>query len=199
MLRRRDFIKVGAAGSAALALPGGEARAAAGAAASTAPAPASPFPKDFVWGAATAAYQIEGAAAEDGKGPSIWDMFCKKPGAIWKDHTGDVACDHYHRYKEDVALMKTLGLKSYRFSVVVAARAAGRASARSTPRGSTSTTACRRAARRGHHADGDALPLGLAAGALPARRLAEPRLGGWFADYATLVAQAARRSREATG
>src|SRR5882672_9710192 len=68
----------------------------------------APFPKGFVWGAATAAYQIEGAATEDGKGPSVWDVFCKKKGAIFEGNTGDVACDHYHRYKEDVALMKAL-------------------------------------------------------------------------------------------
>jgi beta-glucosidase len=75
------------------------------------------FPPGFVWGAATAAYQIEGAAAEDGKGPSIWDAFCKKPGAIWNGQSGDVACDHYHRYKEDIALARSLGLRAYRFSV----------------------------------------------------------------------------------
>src|ERR1700742_2843385 len=76
-----------------------------------------PFPKDFVWGAATASYQIEGAANEDGKGQSVWDVFCKKKGAVFEGHTGDVACDHYHRYKEDLALLKQLGAKSYRFSV----------------------------------------------------------------------------------
>ena len=75
------------------------------------------FPKNFVWGAASAAYQVEGAANEDGRGPSVWDMFCRRPGAIWSGHTGAVACDHYHRYKEDVALMKRLGLKGYRFSI----------------------------------------------------------------------------------
>jgi beta-glucosidase len=75
------------------------------------------FPKDFLWGAATASYQIEGAANEDGKGQSIWDVFCKKKGAVFEGHTGDVACDHYHRYKEDLALLKQLGAKTYRFSV----------------------------------------------------------------------------------
>lgn len=75
------------------------------------------FPKDFVWGAATAAFQIEGAAYEEGKGPSIWDVFCKRPGMVFAGHTGDVACDHYHRYREDVALMKELGIKAYRFSI----------------------------------------------------------------------------------
>ena len=75
------------------------------------------FPEGFVWGAAAASYQIEGAAYEDGKGPSVWDMFCRKPGAIWNGQSGEVACDHYHRYREDVALMKTLGLKAYRLSI----------------------------------------------------------------------------------
>ena len=68
-------------------------------------------------GRATASYQIEGAAAEDGKGPSVWDMFCRKDGAIWEGQTGEVACDHYHRYREDVALMRKIGLRGYRMSI----------------------------------------------------------------------------------
>jgi beta-glucosidase len=75
------------------------------------------FPKDFVWGVATASYQVEGAVSEDGRGASVWDTFCKRKGAIFDGNTGDTACDHYHLFKEDVALMKTLGVKSYRFSV----------------------------------------------------------------------------------
>ena len=75
------------------------------------------FRKDFVWGAATAAFQIEGAWNEDGKSPSIWDDFCHRGGKIEDQSTGDVACDHYHRYKEDVKLMAELGLKAYRFSI----------------------------------------------------------------------------------
>ncbi|MEH1102393.1 GH1 family beta-glucosidase [Micromonospora sp. CPCC 205561] len=75
------------------------------------------FPENFVWGAATAAYQIEGAATDDGRGPSIWDTFSRTPGKVHHGHTGDVACDHYHRYADDVALMAELGLKAYRFSV----------------------------------------------------------------------------------
>jgi beta-glucosidase len=75
------------------------------------------FPDDFMWGAATAAYQIEGAAHEDGRGPSTWDVFCTRPGAVFEGHTGDIACDHYHRYREDVALMQRLGISAYRFSV----------------------------------------------------------------------------------
>lgn len=73
--------------------------------------------KDFLWGVATAAYQIEGAVGEDGRGPSIWDTFVKEPGRVKNGETGDVACDHYHRYREDVALMKELGAGAYRFSV----------------------------------------------------------------------------------
>jgi len=75
------------------------------------------FPADFVWGAATASYQIEGATREDGRGLTVWDMACRKPGAIWSGNTGDEACDHYHRYKEDVAHMQALGLGGYRFSI----------------------------------------------------------------------------------
>jgi beta-glucosidase len=71
----------------------------------------------FLFGAATSAYQIEGAASEDGRGLSIWDVFARKPGAIADGSTGDVACDHYHRYSEDIALMRWLGLQAYRFSV----------------------------------------------------------------------------------
>ena len=76
-----------------------------------------PFPADFAWGFAASAYQIEGAAAEDGRGPSIWDTFARQPGAIADGSTGDVACDHYHRYPEDVRLMADLGARAYRFSV----------------------------------------------------------------------------------
>ena len=75
------------------------------------------FSKDFYWGAATAAFQIEGGAYEDGKGLSIWDVYCKEPGKTYRGHTGDVACDHYHRYEEDVELMAELGIKAYRFSI----------------------------------------------------------------------------------
>ncbi|MBN2338664.1 MAG: beta-glucosidase [Acidobacteria bacterium] len=75
------------------------------------------FPESFLWGAATAAYQIEGAVSEDGRGESIWDRFSHTPGKTFQGQTGDVACDHYHRYREDVALMRDLGLRSYRFSV----------------------------------------------------------------------------------
>ena len=74
-------------------------------------------PGHFAWGASTSSYQIEGATREDGRGPSIWDIYCRQPGRIANGDTGDVACDHYHRYPEDVALMRGLGINAYRFSV----------------------------------------------------------------------------------
>jgi len=130
-LDRRRILKAGLAGGVAAAAPVSLALAAPASAppgpGAGGPAPGgslarkqvdiSPFPRDFAWGVATAAYQVEGAATEDGRGPSVWDVFSKKPGAVFEGHTGDVACDHYHRYKEDVALMKKLGVKSYRFSI----------------------------------------------------------------------------------
>jgi len=75
------------------------------------------FPEGFVWGAAAASYQVEGGAREGGRGLSVWDMMCRIPGKIWDGHTGDVGCDHYHRWREDVAIMREIGLQAYRFSV----------------------------------------------------------------------------------
>lgn len=75
------------------------------------------FPKNFMWGAATSAYQIEGAWAEDQRGPSIWDIYSQEEGRVFENHTGNVACDHYHRFREDIAQMKKIGLKGYRFSI----------------------------------------------------------------------------------
>ena len=75
------------------------------------------FPPGFVWGVATSAYQVEGAVQEGGRGPSIWDTFSRVPGRVVGGDTGDVADDHYHRFREDVALMAELGLQAYRFSV----------------------------------------------------------------------------------
>lgn len=75
------------------------------------------FPPDFTFGAATASFQIEGAAAEGGRGPSIWDDFSKKPGNTHNGATGDVACDHYHRFRHDVAIMASMGVRAYRFSI----------------------------------------------------------------------------------
>ncbi len=75
------------------------------------------FPPDFLWGAAASAYQIEGAWNEDGRGPSIWDTFVRRPGKVWRGQTGDVAADHYHHWAADVDLMAGLGIQAYRFSV----------------------------------------------------------------------------------
>lgn len=75
------------------------------------------FPRDFLWGVATASYQVEGAAAEDGRGTSIWDVFARRPGCVAQGHRADVAVDQYHRYPEDVALMHGLGVGAYRFSL----------------------------------------------------------------------------------
>ncbi len=75
------------------------------------------FPADFVWGTATSSYQIEGAANEDGRGVSIWDTFCRTPGKVVNGDDGDVACDHYHRYPQDIELLSELGVNAYRFSI----------------------------------------------------------------------------------
>jgi beta-glucosidase len=75
------------------------------------------FPTDFLWGAATSSYQVEGAAFEDDRGESVWDRFCRIPGKVLNGDNGDIACDHYHRYRQDISIMKELGLKSYRFSI----------------------------------------------------------------------------------
>src|SRR4051794_26090338 len=75
------------------------------------------FPEGFLWGSATSSYQIEGAVSEDGRGESIWDRFSRVPGKVEDGTNGDVACDHYHRFPEDIAIMKRLGLQAYRFSI----------------------------------------------------------------------------------
>jgi beta-glucosidase len=108
---RRDLIKL--ASASALATTPASAKTSADA------RPGAPqnFPRGFLWGTATSAYQIEGAWNEDGKGESIWDRFAHTPGKIRNGDTGDIALDHYHRYKEDVRSIKSLGAKSYRFSI----------------------------------------------------------------------------------
>src|SRR5579872_3256951 len=113
---RRQFAKLmGASGLGALAIPAHgktdriePAMEARGGAA---------FPDGFLWGTATSAYQIEGAVHEDGRGPSIWDEFARLPGAIARGETAAVATDHYHRWREDVTLLASLGVRAYRFSV----------------------------------------------------------------------------------
>ena len=118
-LSRRNLIKL--AGTAAIGLPATSLAAGAATSASdptsNQPSKTRTFPKGFYWGTATAAYQIEGAWNEDGKGLSIWDTYAHTPGKIKNGDTGDVANDHYHRYKGDVALMKNMGATAYRFSI----------------------------------------------------------------------------------
>ncbi|MET7419896.1 GH1 family beta-glucosidase [Dactylosporangium sp. NPDC005555] len=106
-MRRRSVLTLGAVGAVAAAVRPSDALASA----------ALPFPPGFGWGAATSAYQLEGAAKEDGRGPSVWDVFSHQPGRIRNGDTGDVAADHYHRYTEDLDIMRDLGLTSYRFSI----------------------------------------------------------------------------------
>ena len=110
-------------------------------------APVTMFPDDWIWGAATAAYQIEGASREGGRGPSIWDTFSHTPGRVHNGDTGDFACDHYHRTREDIALMRELGLGAYRFSISWP-RIFPRVPAGPTRPASTSTTASSRTCTR---------------------------------------------------
>ena len=118
---RRDFAKLASAAAIGASAMGDAAAAATTAtvqaAAGSSSAGARTFPEGFLWGSATASYQVEGAVTEDGRGPSIWDTFSHTPGKVVQNATGDVANDHYHRYKEDVQLMKALGVKTYRFSI----------------------------------------------------------------------------------
>ena len=123
MLSRRAILRAGLAGGlaapAAALLDACEDKAATSTPEQPTPEPTGTlsFPAGFVWGAATSAYQIEGAARDDGRGVSIWDTFSHRPGSIVDGSTGDVACDHYHRWPADIDLMKSLGIGSYRFSV----------------------------------------------------------------------------------
>jgi len=112
LISRRDLLRTGVTLAGASLLPG--LSAAGSAARSTGP---GEFPPGFLWGAATAAYQIEGAYNEDGKGESVWDRFVLAPGKIKNGDTGKVACDSYHRYRDDIALLRALNLKSYRYSI----------------------------------------------------------------------------------
>ena len=146
------------------------------------------FPPGFDWGFAASAYQIEGAAAQDGRGRSVWDTFSRVPGAIADGETGDSACDHYHRFPEDVALMGRIGARAYRFSV---------SWPRVQPEGTGEIN------ERGLDFYDRLVDALLAAGIRPLVNLfhwdlpqalqdrggfADPRAVGWFADYAALVA-----------
>ena len=117
-LSRRTFAKIaGAVALGATTVPlAAQAAEAAEAATLKTLAPRS-FPTGFLWGSATASYQVEGAVAEDGRMPSIWDTFSHTPGKVANNANGDVADDHYHRFKGDIQLMKALGVKAYRFSI----------------------------------------------------------------------------------
>lgn len=124
MMDRRDFLKLGSAAAAAAGIaisPLASQAAAAGIESQTSSTPAGgtsrSFPDGFLWGSATASYQVEGAVNEDGRGASIWDTFSHTPGKTHNGDTGDVADDYYHRYKEDIAIMKAIGLKTCRFSI----------------------------------------------------------------------------------
>src|SRR5215468_4453096 len=115
---RRNVAKLAAAGTlVGLSETTGVAQISQGTDTRTAQVPTREFSKGFYWGTATSSYQIEGAWNEDGKGPSIWDTYAHTPGNIKNGDTGDVANDHYHRYKEDVALMTDFGANAYRFSI----------------------------------------------------------------------------------
>ena len=115
---RRHFLAQTAGLAATVAAAGAPAAIAGAAPAQVKMSPDnSSFPRDFFWGAATAAYQVEGAASEDGRKPSVWDTFSRIPGRTKNGDTGDVACDHYHRFKDDIKLMVELGIKHYRFSI----------------------------------------------------------------------------------
>ena len=132
------------------------------------------FPDHFAWGAATASFQIEGSTDADGRTDSIWDTFCRRPGAVVGGDTGETACDHYRRMPDDVALMADLGLDTYRFSVAwPRVRPDGGAVERGRDR--LLLAARRHAARARHRTVGDALPLGPAADAGGQRRLDQPR------------------------
>ena len=149
---------------------------------------AQPFPADFTWGFAASAYQTEGAAAEDGRGTSIWDTFAHQPGTVVDGGTGDVACDQYHRYADDVRLMAELGARAYRFSV---------SWPRVLPLGTGASN------QRGLDYYGRLVDAMLAAGVQPLLNLfhwdlpqalqdrggfANPDVAGWFSDYAALLA-----------
>ncbi len=148
------------------------------------------FPQGFLWGTATASYQIEGAAREDGRGESIWDRFSQTPGKVVNGDTGDVACDHYHLYKQDIQLMKSLGVSAYRFSV---------AWPRILPTGTGSVN------QKGIDFYSRVIDELLAAGIRPFITLyhwdlpielhdrggwTNRDIAGWFADYAAIVARA---------
>ena len=116
-ISRRTFARLFGASAAAASLPLPRLEAMSRPGQDSATPAVQHFPEGFLWGSATASYQVEGAVKEDGRGMSVWDTFSHTPGKTANGDTGDVADDHYHRYAEDIAIMKGLGLKVYRFSI----------------------------------------------------------------------------------
>ena len=161
----------------------------------TPPGEALAFPAGFTWGAATAAYQIEGATDADGRGPSVWDTFSRTPGKVRGGDTGDIACDSYHRYPEDADLLRSLGLSGYRFSISWPRIFPDGAGPAEPGRARLLQGAARRARRARDLRRGHAVPLGPAAGAAGPRRLGVA--GHRAAASPTTPRSSARRS--ATG
>ncbi len=189
-LTRRELVRSALGASLAAALPAGffsgcsdSSKAASAASTRSSPSsgvpqfPVSPeivFPKDFFWGTATSAYQIEGAWKDDGKGESIWDRFSHTPGTIKDKDTGDTACDSYHRWRDDIALMRAMNLNSYRFSVSWPRIQATGAGPANSQRHRLLQPSRRRPARSENPPLRHALSLGLAAGPRRHRWLAAP-------------------------
>jgi hypothetical protein len=151
------------------------------------------FPNGFIWGAATAAYQIEGAWTEDGKGESIWDRFSHTPGKVKGASTGDVTCDSYHRYKEDIALLKAMNLTSYRFSISWPRIQPDGSGARPIQRASITTSASPTRRSKQKFARSQRSTTGIsrkswkkpAAGPTAISPLASPDSGHWYAKLAS--------------
>ena len=129
------------------------------------------FPEDYIWGSATSAYQVEGSLMADGRGASVWDTFAAIPGAIRDGSTGDPAADQYLRYPQDIALMDSLGLGAYRFSISWPRIQPTGSGPANTGRAGPLSKTRRRPARARHPSRDHALPLGPAAGAAGFRRL----------------------------
>ena len=153
--------------------------------------PADRFPDDFLWGASTSAYQIEGSPLADGAGPSIWHRFAHTPGMVADGDTGDVACDHYRRSDDDVALMRELGLTAYRFSIAWSRVLPEGTGPGQRARASTSTPPRRRPARGTASSRWSTLYHWDLPAALDDRGgWLNPDIAGWFADYASVCFRA---------
>lgn len=131
------------------------------------------FSNDFLWGAASASYQIEGAYLEDGKGENIWDAYCQESGHVAHGENGNVACDHYHRFREDVKMMQKIGIKNYRFSISWTRILPDGTGAVNQKRHSVLFGFGRCSAGSWYYSNGYPVPLGLSVCPAPERRLAE--------------------------